>query len=155
VRAARRLKRSSESGQAVVELAIILPVILIIMLGIAEFGFLIYNQMVLDSAARDGARVYALSSTGCASSSPCSAAQTAATSAATGLISCSSPTATSSQSSPGFSFTSNASAKLDQVSVSCTYTPVTPLGSLVNVAINRNRSGTAYFRQDCAGGNSC
>jgi Flp pilus assembly protein TadG len=60
-------KPKSESGQVLVEFALILPVLLLILAGIAEFGILFYNKQVLNNASREGARagiVYKLNSSG-------------------------------------------------------------------------------------------
>ena len=51
----RRTERN-DSGQAIVEFAIVLPVLLIILLGIVEFGLLLFNQQVITNASREGAR---------------------------------------------------------------------------------------------------
>ena len=53
------LKR--KNGQSVVEFALILPVLLMILLGIIEFGRLLETTNVLTSAAREGARAAAVS----------------------------------------------------------------------------------------------
>ena len=45
-----------QKGQGLVEFAIILPVLLIILLGIVEFGLILYNQHVITNASREGAR---------------------------------------------------------------------------------------------------
>ena len=52
------LKR--QKGQALVEFALIFPVIVIILFGIIEFGRLWETMSVLTSAAREGARVAAV-----------------------------------------------------------------------------------------------
>jgi len=51
-----RLKRK-EDGQSVVEFALVLPILLMVVLGIMEFGWLFYGNIVMTSAAREGARV--------------------------------------------------------------------------------------------------
>lgn len=51
----RRLKRH-ESGQALVEFALVLPILLALLCGIIDFGWLYYNQITLNNAAREGAR---------------------------------------------------------------------------------------------------
>ncbi len=48
--------RNGREGQALVELAIVLPVLILILVGIMEFGLLIYNQQVITNATREGAR---------------------------------------------------------------------------------------------------
>jgi Flp pilus assembly protein TadG len=52
--------RADEAGAAAVELAIILPVLLLILLGILEFGREYSKYLVLQGAAREGARVAAV-----------------------------------------------------------------------------------------------
>lgn len=47
-------------GQALVEAAFVLPVLLTLILGIFAFGHLIASQMVLVNASREGARLAAL-----------------------------------------------------------------------------------------------
>jgi len=50
----------NEKGQSLVEFALVLPVLMMILLGIIEFGWLFNAQITLTSAAREGARVYAI-----------------------------------------------------------------------------------------------
>ncbi|MHB8963784.1 MAG: TadE/TadG family type IV pilus assembly protein [Saccharofermentanales bacterium] len=53
-----RLKRFSknEKGQAVVELAIAIPVLLLVLCGIIDFGWIFSNKMVITYCSREGAR---------------------------------------------------------------------------------------------------
>ncbi|MBQ6711114.1 MAG: pilus assembly protein [Clostridia bacterium] len=46
----------SEKGQAIVEFALVLPLLLALLCGIIDFGWLYYNQITLNNAAREGAR---------------------------------------------------------------------------------------------------
>lgn len=46
----------SERGSALVEFALILPLLVLLLFGIIEFGLLLYNQQVLTNASREGAR---------------------------------------------------------------------------------------------------
>jgi hypothetical protein len=48
--------RVREDGQGLVEFAIILPVLLLLLLGMIEFGLILYNQHVITNASREGAR---------------------------------------------------------------------------------------------------
>ncbi len=48
--------RRRESGQAMVEFALVLPILLAVLCGIIDFGWLYYNQLTLTNAAREGAR---------------------------------------------------------------------------------------------------
>lgn len=50
-------RRMRESGQALVEMALILPVLLILALGIVEFGRAFNAKQVVTEAAREGARL--------------------------------------------------------------------------------------------------
>lgn len=45
-----------ESGQSMVELAVTLPLLLLLVFGIIDFGWLYYNQMGVENASREGAR---------------------------------------------------------------------------------------------------
>ncbi len=45
-----------QKGVAAVEFAIILPVLMMIVLGIIEFGLLMYDKQVITNASREGAR---------------------------------------------------------------------------------------------------
>ena len=51
-----RKKFRGEDGQAMVEFALILPIFLLILCGIIDFGWLFYNQLSLNKACREGAR---------------------------------------------------------------------------------------------------
>ena len=48
--------QESQRGAAVVEFAIILPILVILIAGIIEFSLLLYNQQVITNASREGAR---------------------------------------------------------------------------------------------------
>ena len=50
----KKFKR--EDGQSMVEFALILPIFLLILCGIIDFGWLFYNQLSLNNACREGAR---------------------------------------------------------------------------------------------------
>ena len=54
-----RLRRTD--GNAVVEMALLLPILLLIIFGITEFGRAVMTTNVLNSAAREGARLAAVS----------------------------------------------------------------------------------------------
>ena len=57
----RRIKR--QEGQALVEFAIVIPLLLLIVLGIMQFGILFNNYLTLTDAVRAGARQAAVSRT--------------------------------------------------------------------------------------------
>jgi Flp pilus assembly protein TadG len=50
----------SERGAELIEFALILPMLLLIMLGIVDFGFMFQRYEVLTNAAREGARIAVL-----------------------------------------------------------------------------------------------
>ncbi|MDX6521174.1 MAG: hypothetical protein QOJ31_1730 [Gaiellales bacterium] len=70
-------RKTNEHGQAVVEFAMILPVLLLILFAILQFGVVFNNYIQVTAAAREGARKAAVSR-----SLGTSAAETAATSSA-------------------------------------------------------------------------
>lgn len=47
-------------GQALVEFALILPFLIVLIMGIMEFGWLVKNQLTVANATREGARTAAL-----------------------------------------------------------------------------------------------
>ena len=54
---ARWLRRSFRTGTTLVEAAFVLPLLLLIMLGMIEYGWLFFNVQQITNAARQGARV--------------------------------------------------------------------------------------------------
>ena len=56
----RRRAKSSESGSSLVELAVSLPLLLVLIVGIVDFGFLFQSFEVVTNAAREGARIAVL-----------------------------------------------------------------------------------------------
>ena len=50
------MKFTNRNGTAIVEFAIVLPVLLLILMGIIEFSFVLYDKAVLTNASREGAR---------------------------------------------------------------------------------------------------
>lgn len=56
-------KMKSEKGQAMLEFALILPILLALVCGIIDFGWIFYHQSELNNCAREGAR-YAIVNTG-------------------------------------------------------------------------------------------
>jgi Flp pilus assembly protein TadG len=62
-----------QGGQAFVEFVIVLPVLVMLVLGICQFGLAFYNYLSITDATRVGARAAAVKRT----NDPCGAAQTA------------------------------------------------------------------------------
>lgn len=54
------MKRESERGQAMVETALVLPVIFAMILGVFSLGHLFSAQLIVTNASREGARLGAL-----------------------------------------------------------------------------------------------
>lgn len=57
----RRIGHRSERGQAMVELALVLPVLGVLLFGIVQFGLTFNNYLTLTDAVRAGARQAAVS----------------------------------------------------------------------------------------------
>jgi Flp pilus assembly protein TadG len=54
----KRLKfRNSTEGAAAVEFGLILPVLMLVLMGIMEYGYVFYVDLTITNAAREGARV--------------------------------------------------------------------------------------------------
>ncbi len=75
VRSADQHPLQGHSGQATVEFALALPIVLIVILGMTQVGVAIRNELAVELAAREGARAAAVSA------SPHSAAAGAASAA--------------------------------------------------------------------------
>jgi Flp pilus assembly protein TadG len=45
-----------QRGQSIVEFALVLPLLLLLVFGIIEFGFFLFNKQMITNAAREGAR---------------------------------------------------------------------------------------------------
>lgn len=57
-----RLRWQSESGAELVEFALTFPILLLVVLGIIEFGLMFREYEIITNAAREGARLRVLSS---------------------------------------------------------------------------------------------
>jgi Flp pilus assembly protein TadG len=49
-------RKDSQNGAAIVEFALILPILLILVFGIIEFSIMLYDKAVITNASREGAR---------------------------------------------------------------------------------------------------
>lgn len=85
----RKALAEHESGQALVEMALALPLLLLVLTGIMSFGIILEQYQVLTISASDGARAFALSrnqtSPALAASDPCAYAAYITNQAATSL----------------------------------------------------------------------
>lgn len=52
----RILKLNQRKGQSLVETALILPIMILILMGIIDFGLMFNNYMIISNASREGAR---------------------------------------------------------------------------------------------------
>ncbi|HXK58308.1 MAG TPA: TadE/TadG family type IV pilus assembly protein [Acidobacteriota bacterium] len=50
------MRRNKERGVAIVEMAMILPLFLLLILGMIEFSLILYNKAMVTNASREGAR---------------------------------------------------------------------------------------------------
>lgn len=48
---------TNQSGQSLVEFALILPILLLLIMGIIEFGFIMNSYLTIQNASREGARI--------------------------------------------------------------------------------------------------
>ena len=83
----RRIGRE-DTGAAAVEFALVLPILLLLIFGIVDFGRLYFTQITLTDAAREGARVLALegaSGSGYTSTQAATDAESRVQDAATGV----------------------------------------------------------------------
>jgi Flp pilus assembly protein TadG len=55
-RGAPRPRRRREAGVSAVEFALVLPLLLVILFGVIDFGFMLYDKAMITNAAREGAR---------------------------------------------------------------------------------------------------
>ncbi len=69
----RFVELRSDSGQTIVEFAIVLPILVLLLFGISQFGVAFHNYLAITDAARVGARAAAVKRT----TTPCTFARTA------------------------------------------------------------------------------
>jgi len=75
------LEQSDEEGSTIAEMALVLPVLLVVLTGIFSYGIVLNQYLVLTNATNNGARAFALSrgsgtSSTATNSDPCSYAAT-------------------------------------------------------------------------------
>jgi Flp pilus assembly protein TadG len=56
----RQRERASDKGAVVVEFALVVPLLLLLVFGIVDFGWMMNRDMLVDNASRDGVRVASL-----------------------------------------------------------------------------------------------
>lgn len=58
----KRLIPKDQRGQSMVELALVLPILLVLLMGAVEFGRIFHSYLIITNASREGARVAVLGS---------------------------------------------------------------------------------------------
>ncbi len=61
---ARTSRDRDQQGAVVVEFALVVPILLLLVFGIFEFGFMLNRDMIIGNASRDGARIASLNGSG-------------------------------------------------------------------------------------------
>lgn len=56
----KRAKRRREEGQAIVEAAYVIPLLIVVLCGIIDFGWIFSNQLMVNNCSREGARYAAV-----------------------------------------------------------------------------------------------
>jgi Flp pilus assembly protein TadG len=111
----RERRRRRERGQALVEFALVVPIFLILVLGIVDFGWALRSWITVTNSAREGARLGAVGAT-------CDDIKQRAVDTSAGLLTLSDVTAQNCQGDPGTSVV---------VTVTHDYSFITPLGGLL------------------------
>jgi Flp pilus assembly protein TadG len=123
--------KHNQHGQAIVEFALVIPLLLLVIFAIIEFSHIFETMNVLTSAAREGARVASLSNP-VSTSTVTTAAQTVLTSGSV------TQTPTVTVTGP------NANAEVT-VTVRITYTPITGYAIPGIGVMNLQRSATMHW----------
>ena len=106
-------KKVRDRGATAVEVALLMPILLVLVMGIVDFGLALRAQITITQAAREGVRVAALKQTGAATR-----AQTAASGLAIGVAVSACPSGTGGDAT---------------VTVTHTFNFVTPVGGLAGL----------------------
>jgi Flp pilus assembly protein TadG len=122
----RRRRGAGDRGAAAVEFALLLPLLLLIVFGLIDFGRALNAQITLTQAAREGARLAALGSY--STSQICTRVVTAATSLS---LTCTNVTVTSS--CPSSSSSTGVGTGDGVVQVTYPFTFVTPIGAIASL----------------------
>lgn len=134
LRLIRRRNDGRERGAAVVEFAVVLPLLLTILFGIIEFGYVFMVRQTLQHAAREGCRLAIL--------------QTSVTPYANVSTRVSDVMATTNASSYTLAMThATVGTPIESVTVSVPYDDVSLLGDFLGIG-NFNLTGTASMRKE-------
>jgi Flp pilus assembly protein TadG len=114
-------RRRRTRGQALVEFAVVLPVFLLILSGILDFGFILYSRITVISAAREGARIATTMTD--QPTNIITAVRSQATAAAGGLsVTVPNPVLVCGAANPGCAFSAGKLKTGDSIKVTVTYT---------------------------------
>ena len=111
----RERRQRRERGQALVEFALVLPIFLILVLGIVDFGWALRSWITVTNSAREGARMGAVGAT-------CDDIKQRAVDTSADLLTLSDVTVENCRGDPGTSVV---------VTVTYDYSFITPLGGLL------------------------
>ena len=124
-----RVLSGRERGAAAVEFALVLPLLVVLLMGIIDFGLYFYNDLAVSHAARDAARYLSVNNI---------AGANAAVSKLT-LVSAPQPTATMSPGTSGNPAT---------VTLQTTYRFLTPLPLIVRIGPTLGINATVVMRRE-------
>ncbi len=131
--AARTGRDRDQRGAVVVEFALVVPILLLLVFGIFEFGYMLNRDMIIGNASRDGARLASLNAGGAEIRTAITDELKASgiiTTTADVTIDCVLPDGTPCNASTDAVYTSKAeSGSTAIIKVSYTYKWITPLAS--------------------------
>lgn len=123
----RELLVASRSGSVAVEAAIIIPIFVVIMMGVIDFGRLFYTQMVVQQAAIESARAVSLGQTNTQATDVASSVMSGVTPFAHPTVAQRSSSVTVATACPALGTTAAGASSLTQVNVSMAFEWLTPL----------------------------
>jgi Flp pilus assembly protein TadG len=132
--------RRSQRGAAIVEFAIVLPIMLMLVFGIIDFGVSLHYRGLVGNAARDGARVGAVN--------PSTTAITTAARNAANITPASAVLVTPECTKPGgttCNFSNIVAGDTVVVKVEYTYTLITPVATLFSTTLKVQSTARMRF----------
>jgi len=138
----KKPSRRAERGAVIVEFGLIAPILLLLVMGIVDFGYMIHKSTLVNNVARDGARAASLGGTYADVSGVITGelAEVGIGSDYTYSITCTNPSGSNCTNNAG-SFDANAiSGSTVVVTIDYTYHWITPVGAICQ-----------YFGSTCVG----
>lgn len=132
-----RARRRSSRGAAAVEFALVMPLLLMIVMGILDFGWMIMKANLVNNAARDAVRVASLSGTYSEINTTLTAELNAAGIApadVTKVITCTNTSGTSCDGTQSSYDTNATSGSTVLITITYTHEWLTPIGALCTLA---------------------